>query len=152
MGVPIQSLRNVCTKKFRFSCIFQVTLFNKTLAADMQSDQNTSGQSILNCRQLVTCFSLHWMWNAVSRTEQKSTTLTDIAASAAQLAWRSTAELISVSLSLTLKVQLHSHLKNCVWWQTVTRDNTRTAETSFNKVIISAEIHPYVICVKLYKH
>ena len=38
---------------------------------------------------------------------KKSTALTDTAASAAQLAWRSTAELISLSLSLTLKVQLH---------------------------------------------
>jgi len=56
MGVPFQSLRNVCIKKFPFSCIFQVSLFNKTPAADMQSDQNTSGQSVLNRRQLVTCF------------------------------------------------------------------------------------------------
>jgi len=59
MGVPFQSLRNVCIKKFPFSCIFQVSLFNKTLAADMQSDRKTSGQSVLNCRHLVTCFSWH---------------------------------------------------------------------------------------------
>jgi len=59
MGVPFQSLRNVCIKKFPFSCIFQVSLFNKTPAADMQSDRKTSGQSVLNYTQLVTFFS----WN-----------------------------------------------------------------------------------------